>query len=281
MPYPSPTHFSLAKNRGPSSSSSELRITNKGRDSNVNVGPGTFNVNNHTSLIRQPRPMRWQTQGTDEEEEEYDQVSDGVASSYSTGSLYGSSLAENNPSSSSNSELRIVHTKRNQVINNGSGTITIINDSRIINHARSTQRHTQGTEEEEVEYDQYTEYKSCEVQPLELIHREKVWDRTTLQFVDCERSIWLGKIVSGFEKGTIVTIECYRGQDAPKKWKHALERYSVDLNSFLKPSRSTSNAHLLGLTRSKIPLLIFLDELVPAAVFAKSVGKLGEYYLAS
>ncbi|KAK1216191.1 hypothetical protein PQX77_021187 [Marasmius sp. AFHP31] len=298
MPYPSPTHFSLAGNRGPSSSSSELRITNKGRDSNVNVGPGTFNVNNHTSLIRQPQPMRWQIQGTDEEEEEEcDQVSDGVASSYSTGSLYGSSLAENNPSSPSNSELRIVHTKRNQVINNGSGTITIINDSRVINHARSTQRHAQGTEEEEVEYErwlslaalmahgsriyQYTEYKRCEVQPLELIHREKVWDQTTSQFVGCERSIWLGEIVSGNEKGTIVTIECYQGQDAPKKWKHALERYSVDLNSFLKPSRSTSNAHLLGLTRSKIPLLIFLDELVPAAVFAKNVGKLGEYYLAS
>ncbi|KAK1224739.1 hypothetical protein PQX77_012347 [Marasmius sp. AFHP31] len=54
-----------------------------------------------------------------------------------------------------------------------------------------------------------------------------------------------------------------------------------DENPSLKSSRRESNAHLLGLNRSKNPQLILLNELVPAAVFGRNIGKLEEYYLNS
>ena len=68
---------------------------------------------------------------------------------------------------------------------------------------------------------QYGEYKRGDIQPLREIHRERIkagYDRETRQFspFDCERSVFLGKIVSGDEKGTIVTVECFEGPSAPE-----------------------------------------------------------------
>jgi len=76
------------------------------------------------------------------------------------------------------------------------------------------------------EVPQYGEYKRGDIQLLQMIYREQVkkFDRETRQLIpiDCERSIFLGKIVSGDEKGTIVTVECFEGQSAPEVQNRAL-----------------------------------------------------------
>ena len=64
--------------------------------------------------------------------------------------------------------------------------------------------------------------------------------------IDCEQSVFLAEIVSGDAKGTIVTVECFRGQNATEvrdtnfvarsrtylreqRWKHNFQRYSEDM----------------------------------------------------
>ncbi|KAJ8092458.1 hypothetical protein PM082_023711 [Marasmius tenuissimus] len=185
-----------------------------------------------------------------------------------------SSSADNDQPSSSSPALRLVHIGRDQNVNNGPGSLIVNNNNRITQESRPIRWYIQGTEAEEAEYDQYGEYRRGDIQLLRMIHRRNLekWDRKTHRHVfDCEQSVWLGEIVSGNEKGTIVTVECYQGQGAPEVWKHGFQRYSVNL--------SASDAHLLGLNRSKIPLLIFLGELVPIKGFAKNIRRVGQYYL--
>ncbi|KAK1226635.1 hypothetical protein PQX77_010382 [Marasmius sp. AFHP31] len=121
------------------------------------------------------------------------------------------------------------HIGRDQNNNYGSGPVTINNDNRVVQQtvARQTRWQIQGTEEEEERYAEYGEYKHGDIQIIEPIHTERVtktrYDPTTGCYVavdcDCERSIVLGKIVSGEGIGTIVTVESYEGEDAPKEWK--------------------------------------------------------------
>ncbi|KAJ8087343.1 hypothetical protein PM082_006173 [Marasmius tenuissimus] len=110
---------------------------------------------------------------------------------------------------------------RDHNINSGPGAFTINNDNRVMQQARSTYRHIRGTEEEEAEYEEYREYKRGDIQLLQLIHRQK-----TFWHSDCERSIFIGRVVAGDGIGNIVTVEAYGGRDAPKEWKYGFAHYS-------------------------------------------------------
>ncbi|KAK1222951.1 hypothetical protein PQX77_014187 [Marasmius sp. AFHP31] len=204
---------------------------------------------------------------------------------------------ENVQSGSSSSELHVAHYGRDHNVNNSSGILTVNNDyRRIIQQARPIMWHIRGSEEEEAEYDQvckteswslpalsdhtswnfqYGEYRRGDIELLQRIHHETLtkWDEEAGLYVPlrCERSIWLGKIVSGDGKGTIVTVVSYQGQDAATEWKQAFQGHSAHL--------CPSIAHLLGLNRSKVPQLILLGELVPATVLRENIGQLAQFYL--
>ncbi|KAK1234277.1 hypothetical protein PQX77_002523 [Marasmius sp. AFHP31] len=178
-----------------------------------------------------------------------------------------------------------VHTGRDQNINYGPGPFTINNDNRVVQQkvARRTRWRIQGTEEEEERYAEYGEYKHGDIQIIGAIHSERVkktrYDPTTgLRVpVDCERSIVLGKIVSGEGIGTIVTVESYEGEDAPKEWKQRFLCHTTGKSFF----RRNESAHLLALNRSKVPLLIYSGGLVPVAHFCGNFGWLGVIYFDS
>ncbi|KAL0062298.1 hypothetical protein AAF712_010867, partial [Marasmius tenuissimus] len=107
---------------------------------------------------------------------------------------------------------------RDHNVNNGPGNFTV-NNNNIVQQktARRIKWHIQGSEEEEAEYEEYGEYRRSDIQLLKMIHHEKrVFDREKGGFVECERSIFMGQVVSGDGKGTIVTVEAYEGRDAPE-----------------------------------------------------------------
>ncbi|KAK1217348.1 hypothetical protein PQX77_020009, partial [Marasmius sp. AFHP31] len=102
-------------------------------------------------------------------------------------------------------------------INSGPGTFIINNDNRAIRQARSTYRHIRGTEEEEAEYEEYSEYKRGDIQLLKRIYHEKcgTFDHWRGQLTKCERNIFIGRVVAGDGIGQIVTVEAFAGRDAP------------------------------------------------------------------
>ncbi|KAJ8083394.1 hypothetical protein PM082_009266 [Marasmius tenuissimus] len=119
-----------------------------------------------------------------------------------------------------------VHIGRDQNVNHGHGPYTVNYDNRVIQHrTRSTYRHIQGqTEEEEAEYEEYGEYRHGDIQIIGTIHSEKLlgkFDWMTMKYApfDCQKSVMLGRIVSGEGVGTMVTVEAYEGSDAPEEWK--------------------------------------------------------------
>ncbi|KAJ8092695.1 hypothetical protein PM082_007024 [Marasmius tenuissimus] len=144
------------------------------------------------------------------------------------------STASNGEPSSSSLELQIVSSGRDHNVNNGSGTLNVHNNTSVIQQAQRIQWHIRGTEEEEEEYDQYNEYRRGDIRLLRKIHHEILtgkWDRETRRYVplDCERSVWLGEIVCGDMKGTLVTVECFEGLNASEKWKSSFRHYAVNL----------------------------------------------------
>ncbi|KAK1221296.1 hypothetical protein PQX77_015896 [Marasmius sp. AFHP31] len=178
------------------------------------------------------------------------------------------------------------HIGRDQNNNYGNGPVTINNDNRVVQQTvtRRTRWRIQGTEEEEERYAEYGEYKHGDIQIIGAIHSERVttrYDPTTGQYVpvdcDCERSIVLGKIVSGEGIGTIVTVESYEGEDAPKEWKQRFLCHTTGKSFF----RRNKSAHLLALNRSKVPLLIYSGVLVPLTHFWRNFGWLGVLYFDS
>ncbi|KAK1225682.1 hypothetical protein PQX77_011365 [Marasmius sp. AFHP31] len=176
------------------------------------------------------------------------------------------------------------HIGRDQNNNYGSGPITINNDNRVVQQtvARRTRWRIQGTEEEEERYAEYSEYKHGDIHIIGAIHSERVKDRydtTTRRYVpiNCERSIALGKIVSGEGIGTIVTVESYEGEDAPKEWKQWFLCHTTGKSFFQR----NESAHLLALNRSKVPLLIYSGGLVPLTHFWRNFGSLGVIYFDS
>ncbi|KAJ8092720.1 hypothetical protein PM082_007049 [Marasmius tenuissimus] len=176
--------------------------------------------------------------------------------------------------SSSGLELQVVSSGRDHNVNNGSGNFNVHNTN-VVQQAQRIRWYIRGTDEEEEEYDQYNEYRRGDIRLLRKIHHEILseWDWEARRYVplDCERTIWLGEIVCGDMKGTLVTVECFEGLNASEKWKSSFRQYAVNLLE--------DSAHLVGLNRSKIPQLILLGELVPAAVFARSLGQLCLMYL--
>ncbi|KAJ8092470.1 hypothetical protein PM082_023723 [Marasmius tenuissimus] len=173
---------------------------------------------------------------------------------------------------SSNLESRILQIGRDFNVNSGSGIFIVNNRTKFIQGAQSIRLHIQGTEEEEEEYDQYFEYRRSDIRLLRKVHHETVWDRRNFTPLNCERSVWLAEVLSGDGKGRIVTVVSYQGHDAPEIWKNTFQRHSTG-------NLSAENAHLLGINRSKIPLLILLGELVPAVTFVDNTGELGQRYL--
>ncbi|KAK1221297.1 hypothetical protein PQX77_015897 [Marasmius sp. AFHP31] len=178
------------------------------------------------------------------------------------------------------------HIGRDQNNNYGPGPFTINNDNRVVQQtvARQTRWRIQGTEEEEERYAEYGEYKHGDIQIIGRIHTERVknrYDPTTGQRVpvdcDCERSIVLGKIVSGEGIGTIVTVESYEGKDAPKEWKQRFLCHTTGKSFFQR----NESAHLFALNRSKVPLLIYSGGLVPLTHFWRNFGWLGVLYFDS
>ncbi|KAJ8092687.1 hypothetical protein PM082_007016 [Marasmius tenuissimus] len=133
----------------------------------------------------------------------------------------------------SSSELQVVLSGRDQNIINGSGTFNVHNNTSVIQQAQRIRWYIRGTDEEEGEYDQYNEYRRSDIRFLQKIHHEILskWDRETCRYVplDCERSVWLGKIMTGDQKGVIVTVVCYQGRNASEEWKNTFKCYSVDL----------------------------------------------------
>ncbi|KAJ8092473.1 hypothetical protein PM082_023726 [Marasmius tenuissimus] len=220
-------------------------------------------------------------------------------------------------SGQSNLELRVIQVGRDYNVNSGSGIFIVNNRTKVIKGARSIRVHIQGTEEEEEEYDQYFEYRRSDIRLLRKIHHGRVWDskKGPLYPSNCERSVWLAEILSGDGKGSIVTVVSYQGQDAPEASTNLLWAFSVWIDciewdrygrtpssviqdscefptnrlpqavaeniSHLKPSSCADNTHLLGINRSKIPLLILLGELVPALIFADNIGFLSQWYLST
>ncbi|KAK1228048.1 hypothetical protein PQX77_008927 [Marasmius sp. AFHP31] len=162
---------------------------------------------------------------------------------------------------------------RDSNVNNGSGTFTINNDNRVIQQSRSTWRHIRGTEEEEAEYEEYGEYKRGDIRLLERIYHERRerFDHQRGQFTACERNIFIGQVVAGDGIGKIVTVEAFAGHDAPEAWKKSFAYQSVR-------TLCVNSAHLVALNRSKVPLLIFSDGLVPIAHFTKSGWLAGLYF---
>ncbi|KAJ8087415.1 hypothetical protein PM082_006245 [Marasmius tenuissimus] len=150
------------------------------------------------------------------------------------------------------SKMVTVHSWRDQNSNHGSGSFTVNNT--VFQQTQSTSRYIRGTEEEEAEYEQYGEYKRSEIRLHQMISRGRLetYDSMAGQLVpiSCERSTFLGEIVSGSQKGTIVIVEAYEGSEAPEDWRQSFVTYSRHL--------CVNNAHLLALNRSKVPLLIFL-----------------------
>ncbi|KAK1222945.1 hypothetical protein PQX77_014181 [Marasmius sp. AFHP31] len=180
-------------------------------------------------------------------------------------------------SSPSDLEFQVVQIGRDYNVNRGTGTFTVNNDNRVVEQTRPITWHIQGTEEEEEEYDQYSEYRRSDVRLFQRIHHERLkeWDSETAQYVlsECERSIWLGEILSGDGKGNIVTVVSYEGQDAPKKWKNSFQRHSEHLRA--------GGVHLMGLNRSEMPQLILSGDHLPASIFTEKIGVLGRLYLHS
>ena len=78
----------------------------------------------------------------------------------------------------------------------------------------------------------YRECKRSDIRLLKLIDHKKLteyYDSTVDRCVpiDCEQSIFLAEIVRGSEKGTIVTVECFKGQNAPEVRNRALCRVAM------------------------------------------------------
>ncbi|KAK1225545.1 hypothetical protein PQX77_011515 [Marasmius sp. AFHP31] len=175
------------------------------------------------------------------------------------------------------------HIGRDQNINYGDGPFTINYDNRVVQQtvARQTRWRIQGTKEEEERYAEYGEHKHGDIQIIGSIHTERVerYNPTTRRYapINCERSIVLGKIVSGEGVGTIVTVESYEGEDAPKEWKQRFLCHTTGKSFF----RRNESAHLLALNRSKVPLLIYSGGLVPVAHFCGNFGWLGVIYFDS
>ena len=71
-----PPPFPPVENRQPSYSNHLPEVL--WRDLNINNGPGSFTIHNDNRIIHQSRQIRWHIQGTDEEEMEYGQASNGI-----------------------------------------------------------------------------------------------------------------------------------------------------------------------------------------------------------
>ncbi|KAL0569570.1 hypothetical protein V5O48_012392 [Marasmius crinis-equi] len=114
-----------------------------------------------------------------------------------------------------------------------------------------------GSEEQESEFAQYDEVKRGDIRIACYIHRSTPSDLARY----CAKDVFTGKIARGAEKGSRLTVVSYTGRDAQVKI------YS-----------GTAKAQLLAINRSKIPLLIFTGDLVPARDFMKDTGPLGQVY---
>ncbi|KAK1223986.1 hypothetical protein PQX77_013122 [Marasmius sp. AFHP31] len=116
-------------------------------------------------------------------------------------------------------EDTVMQPARDQNFNFGSGSFTI-NNNTVIEQKRSTYRSICGTEEEEAEYNEYHEIKRGDIRLHKMIHRgrREVLDVKTQEFVPIgsERSTFIGEIISGDQKGTIVVVEAYEGSEAPE-----------------------------------------------------------------
>ncbi|KAL0564784.1 hypothetical protein V5O48_017254 [Marasmius crinis-equi] len=127
----------------------------------------------------------------------------------------------------------------------------------------------------ESEYDQYEEVKRGDVKLIREVsshvprHENYIQGRYTYKDSKCTKTVSAGQIIGRGD--SMMTVVSYEGPEAQKEWKRDFKQCSSTL--------CARNAHLLGINQSKIPLLIFTSELIPAAQFLVDVGPLGRAYL--
>ncbi|KAL0569572.1 hypothetical protein V5O48_012394, partial [Marasmius crinis-equi] len=132
------------------------------------------------------------------------------------------------------------------------------NHTTIVQKTTETKRRLwiKGSEEEETEFAQYDEVKRGNIRIVRYIHRSTASDLARY----CAKDVFTGEIARGAEKGSRLTVVSYTGRDARVIYS------------------GTTKAQLLAINRSKIPLLLFTGDLVPARDFMKDTGPLGQVY---
>ncbi|KAL0569863.1 hypothetical protein V5O48_012094 [Marasmius crinis-equi] len=136
-----------------------------------------------------------------------------------------------------------------------------------------------GTEEEEAEYDQFLEIKRGDFVALEDIHRslglvfdEEREGRITLG----ERAVVVGDVRIG-GMASKCTVVSYSGDGAEQLWKTDFQRFGGA--RYIAGSRSAEKAQMVGINRSKVPMIILTGGLVPAAHLMERAGVMGRMYL--
>ncbi|KAK7026086.1 hypothetical protein VNI00_015732 [Paramarasmius palmivorus] len=132
---------------------------------------------------------------------------------------------------------------------------------------------------ERTEYDEFEEVKRGQIYTLKRLHTENPekwwdWELKDEELVRTNRSAQrtICTVQVRPDQQTKYTVAIYEGKDAHVWWKRDFERFSS------AGLGAPDTWQLYGLNRSKIPLLIFHDELVPLANFYKK-SFWGDFYL--
>ncbi|KAK1220755.1 hypothetical protein PQX77_016469 [Marasmius sp. AFHP31] len=128
-----------------------------------------------------------------------------------------------------------------------------------------------GTDEEEAEYEQYTEIRRCDFVADNYVKHTGPGQHTFSSRFE-GKFAFTGKLRLG-GRNEPITVVSYEGPTAGDKWKEDFQAASGIPNERM--------ASLIGINRSKIPLLIFTGSLLPLQHFIDQVGELGKQYLAS
>ncbi|KAI3615570.1 hypothetical protein WG66_011807 [Moniliophthora roreri] len=122
------------------------------------------------------------------------------------------------------------------------------------------------SDDDEEEYHQFRNYIRGDLYSIKEVYRD-TGDLKEVQFSERERKLVRTRArrtvqtseVRGEEK--LLTVVSYHGEEALTAWRRDFKRYSQ--------TRSPNMVQLFGINRSKIPSLIFYDEMIPFAQAGK------------
>ncbi|KAJ8075237.1 hypothetical protein PM082_019570 [Marasmius tenuissimus] len=160
--------------------------------------------------------------------------------------------------------------------NSGSGSQNVNYGGDQFNyHYTTTERRARyfitGTDEEEAEYEQYTEIRRCDFLADDYEKHTGLGQYAFSTRFD-GRMAFTGKLRLE-SRNEPITVVSYEGPAARYNWKEDFQKVSGLPSSRMAP--------LVGINRSKIPLLIFTGSLLPLQHFVDQVSELGKQYLAS